>query len=66
MLCPVCKTQTLQMAERHGIEIDYCPAAEVCGWIVANWTRSSNVRAPVRPYRRQRPCRLSRRPRRHQ
>ncbi|HDS1598526.1 MULTISPECIES: zf-TFIIB domain-containing protein [Stenotrophomonas] len=25
MLCPVCKTQTLQMAERHGIEIDYCP-----------------------------------------
>lgn len=26
MLCPVCKTQTLQMAERHGIEIDYCPS----------------------------------------
>ena len=25
MLCPVCKTQTLQMAERYGIEIDYCP-----------------------------------------
>lgn len=25
MLCPVCTTQTLQMAERHGIEIDYCP-----------------------------------------
>mgnify|MGYP006155361933 CR=1 FL=1 len=21
MLCPVCKTQTLQMAERHGIEL---------------------------------------------
>ncbi|EMT5437704.1 TFIIB-type zinc ribbon-containing protein [Stenotrophomonas maltophilia] len=26
MQCPVCKTQTLQMAERHGIEIDYCPS----------------------------------------
>lgn len=26
MLCPVCKSQTLQMAERHGIEIDYCPS----------------------------------------
>ena len=26
MLCPVCKTQTLQMAERHGIEIDDCPS----------------------------------------
>ncbi|MEG0185490.1 MAG: zf-TFIIB domain-containing protein [Stenotrophomonas sp.] len=25
MLCPVCKTQTLQMTERQGIEIDYCP-----------------------------------------
>lgn len=25
MLCPVCKTQNLQMAERQGIEIDYCP-----------------------------------------
>ncbi len=25
MQCPVCTTQTLQMAERHGIEIDYCP-----------------------------------------
>lgn len=25
MQCPVCATQTLQMAERHGIEIDYCP-----------------------------------------
>ncbi|GAB2315792.1 zf-TFIIB domain-containing protein [Stenotrophomonas geniculata] len=22
----MCKTQTLQMAERHGIEIDYCPS----------------------------------------
>lgn len=26
MQCPVCTTQTLQMAERHGIEIDYCPS----------------------------------------
>ena len=26
MLCPVCKTQTQPMAERHGIEIDYCPS----------------------------------------
>lgn len=25
MLCPVCKTQALQMSERQGIEIDYCP-----------------------------------------
>ncbi|HYQ23925.1 zf-TFIIB domain-containing protein [Stenotrophomonas sp.] len=25
MQCPVCTTQTLQIAERHGIEIDYCP-----------------------------------------
>lgn len=25
MLCPVCKTEALQMAERQGIEIDYCP-----------------------------------------
>jgi Zn-finger nucleic acid-binding protein len=37
----------------------------VSGWIVASWTRSSNVLVQVRPYRRQRPCRLSRRPRRH-
>ncbi len=26
MLCPVCKTVGLVMAERQGIEIDYCPA----------------------------------------
>ena len=63
MLCPVCKTQTLQMAERHGIEIDYCPSCRGYGWIVASWTRSSSVR--VLQYLRQRPCRLSRRPRRH-
>ena len=25
MLCPVCKTEHLTMAERSGIEIDYCP-----------------------------------------
>ena len=25
MNCPVCKTVTLTMAERQGIEIDYCP-----------------------------------------
>lgn len=25
MDCPVCKTVTLTMAERQGIEIDYCP-----------------------------------------
>lgn len=25
MLCPVCKSQALQMSERQGIEIDYCP-----------------------------------------
>lgn len=25
MKCPVCKEATLSMAERHGIEIDYCP-----------------------------------------
>lgn len=25
MLCPVCTTRTLQMSERQGIEIDYCP-----------------------------------------
>ncbi len=31
MLCPVCKTQTLQTAERHGIEIDYCPGCRVAG-----------------------------------
>jgi len=33
------------------------------GWIVASWTSSSSVR--VLQYLRQRPCRLSRRPRRH-
>jgi Zn-finger nucleic acid-binding protein len=26
MLCPICKTVGLVMAERQGIEIDYCPA----------------------------------------
>ncbi|HEX2546355.1 MAG TPA: zf-TFIIB domain-containing protein [Ramlibacter sp.] len=26
MLCPVCKTVNLTMAERSGIEIDYCPS----------------------------------------
>jgi Zn-finger nucleic acid-binding protein len=26
MLCPVCKNIELTMAERQGIEIDYCPA----------------------------------------
>lgn len=25
MHCPTCKEVTLVMAERHGIEIDYCP-----------------------------------------
>ena len=25
MKCPVCKDATLTMAERHGIEVDYCP-----------------------------------------
>ena len=25
MQCPVCKTVNLTMAERRGIEIDYCP-----------------------------------------
>lgn len=25
MLCPACKTVELAMAERQGIEIDYCP-----------------------------------------
>jgi len=25
MNCPVCKTATLVMSERQGIEIDYCP-----------------------------------------
>lgn len=25
MDCPVCKTERLVMAERQGIEIDYCP-----------------------------------------
>lgn len=25
MNCPVCKTVSLVMSERHGIEIDYCP-----------------------------------------
>lgn len=25
MQCPVCKTVSLHMAERHGVEIDYCP-----------------------------------------
>jgi Zn-finger nucleic acid-binding protein len=25
MKCPVCKTPELLMADRHGIEIDYCP-----------------------------------------
>lgn len=25
MNCPVCKTSTLVMAEKQGIEIDYCP-----------------------------------------
>lgn len=25
MKCPVCKDVTLLMAEKHGIEIDYCP-----------------------------------------
>lgn len=26
MKCPVCKEQELKMAERQGIEIDYCPS----------------------------------------
>jgi uncharacterized protein len=25
MLCPACKSESLTMAERSGIEIDYCP-----------------------------------------
>ncbi len=25
MRCPVCPTTTLAIAERHGVEIDYCP-----------------------------------------
>lgn len=25
MKCPVCKNVTLLMAEKHGVEIDYCP-----------------------------------------
>ncbi len=26
MKCPICTDATLVMADRHGIEIDYCPA----------------------------------------
>jgi Zn-finger nucleic acid-binding protein len=25
MICPVCKDTELKMADKHGIEIDYCP-----------------------------------------
>ena len=25
MLCPTCKTVKLQMSERQGVEIDFCP-----------------------------------------
>jgi Zn-finger nucleic acid-binding protein len=64
MLCPVCKTQTLQMAERHGIEIDYCPSCRGVWLDRGELDKIIERAAPVRPYRRQRPCRLSRRPRR--
>ena len=26
MVCPGCRNVPLQMAERHGIEVEYCPA----------------------------------------
>jgi len=31
MQCPVCKTVSLTMAERSGIEIDYCPQCRGVG-----------------------------------
>jgi hypothetical protein len=44
MQCPHDQT-VLQMTERHGIEIDYCPLAAGYGWTAASSTRSSSGRA---------------------
>lgn len=42
MMCPVCEVP-LSMADRQGVEIDFCPDCRGgAGWIGANWTRSLN------------------------
>ncbi len=48
MQCPVDSTDLL-MAERHGVEIDYCPKCRGI-WLAtaANWTRSSSKPMAVR------------------
>ena len=42
MHCPI-DGETLVMADRSGVEIDYCPKCRGVWLIAANWTRSSNA-----------------------
>ena len=48
MKCPVCKEATLTMAERQGVEIDYCPGCRgVWLEIAGSWTRSLRSLLPM-------------------
>ncbi len=50
MKCPVCKEVNLVMADRQGIEIDYCPECRGSGWTAESWISSSNA-PPLRRHR---------------
>lgn len=47
MKCPICKEATLTMAERQGVEIDYCPQCRGVWLDRGGWTRSSKNRWPM-------------------
>ncbi len=61
MNCPVCPETQLQMTDRQGVEIDYCPNAVESGLIAVSLTRLSTavrLRFPLlrsRPRHRNRP-----------
>jgi Zn-finger nucleic acid-binding protein len=49
MNCPTCQTTDLRIADRQGIEIDYCPQCRGYGWIGENWTKLLSVQHRCNP-----------------
>ena len=54
MKCPICKDPDLKMADRQGIEIDYCPSCRGVwldrGELDKLIERSAQAEAPVAPH----------------
>jgi Transcription factor zinc-finger len=49
MNCPTCRTTDLAIADRQGIEIDYCPQCRGVWLDRENWTKLSSGRHPYSP-----------------